>query len=106
TQGAGYCLSATAQRTGRRVIVVIMGSFGKNGEIDKGRTRDLKPADLIEKGFAAIPVGSPPFAPITATWATGSPASNLSAAPLTTAEKKAATPADPVIKFALPPKKK
>lgn len=107
TQGAGYCLSATALRNGRRVIVVIMGSFGKNGEIDKGRTRDLKTADLIEKGFAAIPVGSAPFAPIAATVTTGAPtSSNLSAAPLTTAEKKAAAPADPVIKFSLPPKKK
>jgi D-alanyl-D-alanine carboxypeptidase (penicillin-binding protein 5/6) len=29
TVGAGYCLSATAIRNGKRVIVVIMGSFGK-----------------------------------------------------------------------------
>ena len=61
TVGAGYCLSATALRNGKRVIVVIMGSFGKNGEIDKGHSRDLKTADLIEKGFAAIPSNSAPF---------------------------------------------
>lgn len=106
TVGAGYCLSATALRNGRRVIVVIMGSFGKNGEIDKGRTRDLKTADLIEKAFAALPPGSTPFVAQPATNASASPASNLSAAPLTTAEKKSAAPADPVIKFTLPPKKK
>jgi len=55
TVGAGYCLSATAQRNGRRVIAVIMGSFGPNGQIDKGRTRDLKAIYLIERGFAALP---------------------------------------------------
>ena len=56
TFGAGYCLSATAARNGRRVIVVIMGSFGPNGQIDKGKTRDLKAIDLIARGFAALPV--------------------------------------------------
>lgn len=107
TAGAGYCLSATAQRNGRRVIVVIMGSFGKNGEVDKGRTRDLRTADLIEKGFAALPVGSAPFARTIAPSAPqSSAAANLSAAPLTTAEKSAAGPAEPVIKFTLPPAKK
>lgn len=55
TVGAGYCLSATALRNGRRVIVVIMGSFGPNGQIDKGKTRDLKAIDLLERGFAALP---------------------------------------------------
>ena len=55
TAGAGYCLSATAERNGRRVIAVIMGSFGPNGEIDKGRARDLKAIELIERGFDAHP---------------------------------------------------
>jgi D-alanyl-D-alanine carboxypeptidase len=55
TGGAGYCLSATAERDGRRVIAVIMGSFGPNGQIDKGRARDLKAIELIEQGFAAHP---------------------------------------------------
>jgi len=100
TAGAGYCLSATAQRNGRRVIVVIMGSFGKNGEVDKGRTRDLKTADLIEKAFATLPPGGAAFAPANGGAAAG-PTSTLTAAPLSAAEKKAA-PADPVIKFSLP----
>jgi D-alanyl-D-alanine carboxypeptidase (penicillin-binding protein 5/6) len=59
TEGAGYCLSATAQRNGRRVIVVIMGSFGPNGQKDLGRARDLKAVELIERGFAALPASVP-----------------------------------------------
>jgi D-alanyl-D-alanine carboxypeptidase (penicillin-binding protein 5/6) len=59
TEGAGYCLSATAERNGRRVIAVIMGSFGPNGQIDKGKTRDLRAIDLIERGFAAQPASMP-----------------------------------------------
>ena len=56
TEGAGYCLSATAERNGRRVIVVVMGSFGPNGQKDLGRARDVKAAELIERGFTAQPV--------------------------------------------------
>ena len=107
TVGAGYCLSATALRNGKRIIVVIMGSFGKNGEIDKGHSRDLKTADLIEKGFAAIPADSAPFvATPSAATAASTGDSNLSAAPLSTAEKKSAAPNEAVIKFSLPPTRK
>ena len=107
TVGAGYCLSATALRNGKRVIVVIMGSFGKNGEIDKGHSRDLKTADLIEKGFAAIPSNSAPFvASPSASNVASTSESNLSAAPLSTAEKKSAAPNESVIKFSLPPTRK
>ena len=107
TVGAGYCLSATALRNGKRVIVVIMGSFGKNGEIDKGHSRDLKTADLIEKGFASIPADSAPFvATPSASNAASTGDSNLSAAPLSTAEKKSAAPNEAVIKFSLPPTRK
>ncbi|HEY4248428.1 MAG TPA: D-alanyl-D-alanine carboxypeptidase family protein [Lacunisphaera sp.] len=55
TGGAGYCLSATAERDGRRIIVVIMDSFGPNRQIDMGRARDRKAIELIEQGFAAHP---------------------------------------------------
>ena len=107
TVGAGYCLSATALRNGKRIIVVIMGSFGKNGEIDKGHSRDLKTADLIEKGFAAISADSAPFvATPSAGTAASTGDSNLSAAPLSTAEKKSAAPNEAVIKFSLPPTRK
>jgi len=104
TAGAGYCLSATAHRDGRRVIVVIMGSFGRNGEVDKGRTRDLKTADLIEKAFANFPPGGAAFTPA-AGGKVAAPALNLTAAPLSPAERITA-PADPVIRFNLPAPKK
>ena len=55
TKNAGYCLSVTAERNGRRVISVIMGSFGPGKTIDKGRARDLKAIELLEKGFGALP---------------------------------------------------
>ncbi len=62
TEGAGYCLSATAERNGRRLIVVVMGSFGPGGQKDLGRTRDLKAVELLERGFNALPAGAPSFA--------------------------------------------
>ena len=49
TNGAGFCLSATVERNGRRLIVVAMGS-------SDSKTRDFKVAELIERGFAALPV--------------------------------------------------
>lgn len=55
TRAAGYCLAATAERNGRRIISVIMGSFGPKGEIDMGRSRDLKTIELLERGFASLP---------------------------------------------------
>ena len=58
TDKAGYCLSSTAERNGRRVIVVIMGAFGPGGQVDLGKARDRKAAELIEKGFAAMPATS------------------------------------------------
>jgi D-alanyl-D-alanine carboxypeptidase (penicillin-binding protein 5/6) len=61
TENAGYCLSATAERNGRRVIVVAMGCFGPKGhEIDMGRSRDLHCIELLDRGFAAIPPSAAP----------------------------------------------
>ncbi len=57
TNGASFCLSATALRNGRRVIVVAMGG-------ESAQKRDLKVTELLERGFAslppleAIPIGS------------------------------------------------
>lgn len=56
TNGAGFCLSATAQRNGRRVIVVTMGS-------EQAKARDLKVAELLERGFSALPPAPPAPAP-------------------------------------------
>jgi D-alanyl-D-alanine carboxypeptidase (penicillin-binding protein 5/6) len=52
TAGAGFCLSATAERNGRRVIAVVMGG-------SDSKARDLKVAELIERGFATQPAPMP-----------------------------------------------
>ena len=52
TNGAGFCLSATAERNGRRIIAVVMGG-------SDSKSRDLKVAELIERGFAALPAALP-----------------------------------------------
>jgi D-alanyl-D-alanine carboxypeptidase len=101
TASAGYCISVTAQRNGRRVIAVVMGSFGPNGQRDLGKTRDLKAIELLEKGFAALPPG-PAQAPAAA--AANSP---FTPAPVKAGEKKANPPPaapEPVIKFSIPKK--
>ncbi len=50
TRMAGFCLVATAQRDGRRVIAVIMGS-------PTSKERDIKMAELLEDAFAQLPSG-------------------------------------------------
>jgi D-alanyl-D-alanine carboxypeptidase (penicillin-binding protein 5/6) len=90
TEKAGYCLSATAERQGRRVIVVVMGSLGPNGQKDLGKTRDLKAIELIERGFAALPAMAQTAPTITGTPA---PAGRPAEAPtLKTASRAAAEP--------------
>jgi len=49
----GFSITATAQRDGRRVIAVILGSKDKN-------VRDAKASALIEAGFAKLPPLPPP----------------------------------------------
>lgn len=60
TENAGYCLSATAERNGRRIVAVIMGCFGPKGEKDYGRSRDQKMIELLERGFAGLNAGQAP----------------------------------------------
>ena len=93
TDGAGYCISVTAQRNGHRLIVVVMGSFGPGGAIDKGHARDLKAIELLERGYANLPPNSPVF---TAQAGPAPEASPITAAPLPEA------PGSPDIKFSLP----
>lgn len=52
TNGAGFCLSATAERNGRRIVAVVVGG-------SDAKSRDLKVAELIERGFAALPAALP-----------------------------------------------
>jgi D-alanyl-D-alanine carboxypeptidase len=81
TSSAGFCVAATAQRNGRRVIVVTMGS-------PDGKTRDLKVTELLERGFAALPP-----APIAAKIPADSP---LRPAPVSPAPLSAGTAEKPV----------
>ncbi len=100
TDGAGFCLSATALRNGRRIIVVVMGCQDR-------KVRDVKVAELIERGFAALPAGGPPFTPAAGapiTRAATSETSPISPAPLS--KEEAAKTDEPSVKFTAPPKKK
>lgn len=85
TQGAGFCLAATAARNGRRVIAVTMGS-------PDSKTRDLKIAELLEKGFAALPPAVAPAKPAVDT--------PIRPAPAPVAPSAAA--AEPPVKFSIP----
>ncbi len=105
TNGAGFCLAATAERNGRRIIVVTMGSPDR-------KLRDIKVAELLERGFSALPADSPAFKsaasarpPVTPASADSSP---ISHAPVVGTPSPAAPPADdaPVIKFSVPRQKK
>jgi len=113
TLNAGYCLSVTAERNGRRVISVIMGSFGPGKAIDKGRARDLKAVELVESGFAALPplssvkttaASTPAAGPVAAT-PTAKPeivptvTTDKSTAPTPAAAEQSSTPKEPLIKF-------
>ncbi len=108
TAGAMYCLAATAQRDQRRVIVVVMGS-------PTWKERDLKVIELLEKGFAQIPVGSSTFVAQASGYAKPAADSPFASAPLSHTEKATneATPAqatpkadEPMIRLNVPPAKK
>lgn len=93
TEAAGYCLSATAERNGRRIVAVIMGSFGPNRSVDKGRARDLKMIELIDRAFANLP---PKPVDLGAAGAPAAhPAANASAADTMPTVKTAAVSAAP-----------
>jgi len=107
TNGAGYCLSATAERNNHRIIVVVMGS-------PDSKTRDFKVMEMIERGFAALP--ATPAAAVVKTGAAPVPTAAAAAAPAavqTVKTDKAAsaqqssTPAEPLVTFrVITPEKK
>jgi D-alanyl-D-alanine carboxypeptidase len=60
TNGAGFCIAATAQRDGRRVIVVVMDS-------PESKVRDFNTQELIDQAFIRMPLGTAAFpAPLSA----------------------------------------
>ena len=87
---AGFCLATTVQRNGQRIIIVTLGGTAS-------KSRDLKVAELIERGFASLAPGAPAF---TAEAGPAPEPSPISAAPASPADGSAA------IKFALPPPRK
>ena len=103
TASAGYCLSATAERHGRRVIAVIMGALGPNGQRDLGKTRDLKAIDLIERGFIARPAAAPVGKAMGSTPARPASAAEIptvkTTRPLGANPEQASTTQDPILTF-------
>ena len=57
---AGYSISLTAERKGQRVIVIVLGSTDR-------KVRDNKAAELLAKGFLALPAPSSPAPSLTTT---------------------------------------
>lgn len=95
TNGAGFCIAATAARNGRRVIVVTMGS-------ESSKTRDLAVTELIERGFAALPA-LPPAPPLVSGGAPAAPAAATPASkPAATAPKQDPVDDTPKIHFSIP----
>lgn len=113
SDGAEYCLSATAQRNGRRVIVVILGATGPGGQRDYGRARDIKAIDLLERGFNALPAAAPasapaqpkPSSPVSPIQSNASPVSPVTS-PVAPAPTTTADTAEHAVKFEMPPAKK
>jgi D-alanyl-D-alanine carboxypeptidase len=93
TRGAGFCLSATAQRNGRRIIAVIMGS-------PSAKIRDLKMAELLQRGFANLPASASPLSVAPLPAGTPSPVQPV----MGPAPVKPAADDSPVIKFVIPKK--
>jgi D-alanyl-D-alanine carboxypeptidase len=90
TAGAGFCLAATAERDGRRLIVVVMGS-------PSAKVRDKHVRRMLEENFPKIPAES--------RWA-GSTApaaiAPLVLAPDNSSSKPSPTPQEePTVKFKL-----
>ena len=108
TNGAGYCLSATAERNGRRVLVVVMGS-------PDSKTRDFKVMELIERGFAGLPALAAPAVVKTGAGSTATPTAARAATPAVPtvktdkapAPEQSSTPKEPPVIFrVIPPSEK
>jgi D-alanyl-D-alanine carboxypeptidase (penicillin-binding protein 5/6) len=63
---AGYSIAVTAARKGQRVIAVVLGSADR-------KVRDAKAAELLAKGFLALPAAPTPIPLLTPTGKTPAP---------------------------------
>lgn len=89
TNGAGFCLAASAERQGRRVVAVTMGGAD-------AKSRDFKMAELIERGFAGMPTTAQLATPPTPT-----------AHPPPSVPQQTSTEKEPMVIFrVIPPQKK
>ena len=104
TESAGYCISVSAERNGRTLIVVVMGAFGHNRTIDKGQARDLKAIELLEKGFASLPAASAATLAGAPASAKEIPAVKVDATPA--AQKAPATNSNEIVFRVTPPQNK
>lgn len=96
----GFSLAATAERNGRRIIAVVLGS-------EQRVTRDVKARELLERGFAALPAAGPAVVKTGPTPAVvpGKPGE----VPTVKTDKaeQSSTPTEPLLKFrVIPPEKK
>lgn len=96
----GFSLAATAERNGRRIIAVVLGS-------EQRVTRDVKARELLERGFAALPAAGP------AVVKTGPAPAVVPGKPgevptvKTDKTEQSSTPTEPLLKFrVIPPEKK
>ena len=94
TNGAGFCLSATAERHNRRIIVVMMDS-------PDSRSRDLKVSQLIELGFSVHPFHGPVLSPDAAAPSNSGPG-EAPAQNLPRQSSPAASGGGPSIQFSVP----
>lgn len=106
THSAGYCLSATAERNSRRIIVVIMGSFGPGRQIDRGRARDLKTIELLDQGFATLPPATVPLVKGTALSAPAPRATDIPTVKTNKSDEQSSTPPPTAFKFHITPLEK
>ncbi len=87
---AGYSLSATVERNGRRVIVVVLGS-------EASKTRDFKVMELVEKGFA-VPVAALPAVQTPAASARPAPAAQIPTVKTDKSAEQNSTTKEPMFK--------
>jgi D-alanyl-D-alanine carboxypeptidase len=86
TSGAGFCLSATAQRSGHRIIVVMMDS-------PDSKTRDVNVQEIMNDAFVRMPLAEASFSQAVA----AAPAAPGIAAPTRPTPTPAPADAGPVI---------
>jgi D-alanyl-D-alanine carboxypeptidase len=97
TRAAGFCLTATAARDGRRLVAVMMGS-------PSAKERDVKMAELIETAFARLgpaptrTISAPEGAPVISRAPLPAPAATAPKAPAKAKDE------EPTVQFKLPPR--